>query len=149
VPPPHGSNVLMADTALIVDDDPEIIKTTRWMLESGGFVVEAATSGHEALASLRARRPTILLLDVMMPEMSGFDVLKTIRSEPSTAKLPVILVTAKSADRDVLTGYQMDADYYLAKPYSRDDLMYAIQLVLGKLSGKELAGEIDKDPPDS
>jgi DNA-binding response OmpR family regulator len=135
----------MADRALIVDDDPEILATTRWMLETSGFLVDAVASGREALAALKARLPTIMLLDVMMPEMSGFEVLKTIRSEPPTAKLPVILVTARSADRDVLTGYQMDADYYLAKPYSRDDLVYAIRLVLGKLSPTEITGDVGKD----
>jgi DNA-binding response OmpR family regulator len=135
----------MADRALIVDDNPEVVATTRWMLETSGFVVETAASGREALAALRARLPTVVLLDVMMPEMSGFEVLRTIRSEPPTAKLPVILVTARSADRDVLTGYQMDADYYLAKPYSRDDLVYAIRLVLGKLSPTEITGKVGKD----
>jgi DNA-binding response OmpR family regulator len=139
----------MAKRVIVVDDNVEVLRTTRWMLESSGFDVEAVASGHEALAALKARRPTIMLLDVMMPQMSGFDVLKTIRSEPSTAKLPVILVTAKSADQDVLTGYQLDADYYLAKPYSRDELLYAIQLVLGKLSSEAPPADIGKDPAGS
>jgi CheY-like chemotaxis protein len=130
----------MADRALLVDDDPEVITTTRWMLETSGFIVETAASGREALEALKARLPTVVLLDVTMPEMSGFEVLKMIRSDPTTAKLPVILVTARSGDRDFLTGYQMDADYYVAKPYSRDDLVYAIRLVLGKHGVAETSG---------
>jgi len=139
----------MAERVLIVDDNPDVIATTRWMLETRGFVVEAATSGSEALEVLKVRPPSVVLLDVMMPGMSGHEVLETIRRDPKTAKLPVVLVTAKSGAQDFLAGYQKDADYYVAKPYSAEDLVHAIRLVLGGYSVAAAAEEPGKDDPGS
>jgi DNA-binding response OmpR family regulator len=122
----------MGKTVLVVDDHEDVRNTCRFALETHGFVVEEAENGREALERLKERVPTVVLLDIMMPDVSGLDVLKVIRNDPLTAKLPVVMLTAKAADQDVLTGYLHDADYYLTKPYNSDELRYAIDLVLGR-----------------
>jgi DNA-binding response OmpR family regulator len=76
--------------------------------------------------------PSCLLLDVMMPRMSGLEVLKALKADPATADIPVIMVTAKTTDDDVLHGYQEGADYYITKPFTADELIYGVNLVLGR-----------------
>ena len=123
----------MSETVLVVDDYADIRKTCRAALERHGYTVVEAKNGQEALERLKESLPTIVLLDIMMPDMSGLEVLEVIRANPKTSKLPVILLTAKSTDKDVLTGYQHDADYYVTKPYTPNELRYAVNLVLGRI----------------
>jgi CheY-like chemotaxis protein len=122
----------MKERILVVDDNPDSIAIIRSILEAFDFSVQAAESGTEALEMLKGDLPNAVLLDVMMPEMSGLDVLEQIKGNPATAKLPVILVTAKTQDEDVLVGYQYGADYYITKPCTSKQLLYGIGLVLGR-----------------
>ena len=122
----------MKQRILIVDDNPDGITIMRSILESRGYEVTAALSGMEALAALEKETPDVVLLDVMMPEMSGLEVLQRIKENAATGRLPVILVTAKTHDDDVLSGYQYGADYYITKPFTAKQLLYGIDLVLGK-----------------
>jgi DNA-binding response OmpR family regulator len=117
---------------LIVDDNIDSITILRTILEQQGFSVQAALSGKEALQKLQEDLPEVVLLDVMMPEMSGLEVLQAIRDNNATATLPVIMVTAKVQDDDMLAGYQYGADYYITKPFTSKQLMYGIRLVLGE-----------------
>ncbi len=126
----------MGTRVLVVDDNPDSLVIVRGLLEPRGYEVEEASSGPQALELIRARRPDIVLLDVMMPEMSGLEVLQKIKENPETALLPVILVTAKTADEDVVQGYQYGADYYITKPFTGHQLIYGIELVLGRESGR-------------
>ena len=122
----------MNEKVLIVDDNPDSITIIRSILEAHQFVVDIANSGPEALERLQGARPDVVLLDVMMPEMSGIEVLEQLKASPDTARLPVILVTAKTQDEDVLVGYQYGADYYITKPCTSRQLLYGIGLVLGR-----------------
>ena len=122
----------MNEKILVVDDNPDSITIIRSILEVHGFNVAVAESGREAIEKLKADRPNVVLLDVMMPEMSGLEVLERIKGNTDTAKLPVILVTAKTQDEDVLVGYQYGADYYITKPCTSKQLLYGIGLVLGR-----------------
>ena len=90
------------------------------------------TSGTAALDILKSEKVDLVLLDVMMPEMSGLEVLQHIKDNAHTGRLPVILVTAKTHDDDVMSGYQFGADYYITKPFTAKQLLYGIDLVLGK-----------------
>jgi CheY-like chemotaxis protein len=117
---------------LVVDDNVDSITILRSILEQNGFSVQAASSGKEALQQLESNAPDVVLLDVMMPEMSGLEVLQAIRDNNATAALPVIMVTAKIQDDDVLAGYQYGADYYITKPCTSKQLLYGISLVLDK-----------------
>jgi len=120
------------EKVLVVDDNADLRAIIRRLLEKHGFCVTEAASGRRAIEQLDEDLPDVVLLDVMMPEMSGFEVLDRIRGSARTAKLPVVMVTAKNEDDDVLTGYQTGADYYLTKPYTPDHLIYSIGLVLGR-----------------
>ena len=121
----------MADTVLIVDDSEEIALISARMLSQRGFAVMTALDGQEALAMVARQRPSCMLLDVMMPRMSGLEVLKALKADPTTATIPIIMVTAKTTDDDVLSGYQQGADYYITKPFTADELIYGVNLVLG------------------
>ena len=122
----------MNERILVVDDNPDSITIMRTILESRGYGVMVANNGAEALAQLRTDPPDVVLLDVMMPEISGLEVLQQIKDDARTGRLPVILVTAKTHDDDVLSGYQFGADYYITKPFTAKQLLYGIDLVLGK-----------------
>jgi len=122
----------MKHKILIVDDNPDSVAIMRSILESRGYDVAAAQSGAEALDFLQRETVNLVLLDIMMPEMSGTEVLQRIKDNAATGRLPVILVTAKTQDEDVLSGYQYGADYYITKPFTAKQLLYGIELILGK-----------------
>lgn len=123
----------MPTRVLVVDDNPDSIIIMRGMLEPRGYVVVVATSGAEAFAAVQSQPPPdVILLDIMMPEMSGLEVLQQLKEEYDTGRIPVILVTAKTQDDDVVKGYQFGADYYIPKPFTAKQLLYGVELVLGK-----------------
>jgi len=122
----------MNERILIVDDNRDSVTIMRTILESRGYQVTAAASGAEALEYLKKESPDLVLLDVMMPEISGLQVLQHIKEDANTGRLPVILVTAKTHDDDLLSGYQYGADYYITKPFTAKQLVYGVELVLGK-----------------
>ena len=122
----------MSRKVLVVDDNLDSTMILRSILEGHGFAVAVAHSGAEALAQLEREVPDAILLDVMMPEMSGFEVLKRVKSAHATSNIPVIMVTAKMQDDDVMSGYQCGADYYITKPCTAKQLLYGLGLVLGR-----------------
>jgi len=122
----------MAQKILIVDDNPDSVAIMRSILENRGYQVYVAASGSEALQVVSKEALDLVLLDVMMPEMSGIEVLQQIKDNSQTGRLAVILVTAKTHDEDVMVGYQYGADYYITKPFTAKQLLYGIDLVLGK-----------------
>jgi len=130
---------------LVVDDNLDSILILRSILEGQGFQVATAHNGALALAELQRELPDIVLLDVMMPEMSGFEVLQRIKETHATSKIPVIMVTAKMQDEDVMTGYQYGADYYITKPCTAKQLIYGIELVLGRAGHASASAEPDAE----
>lgn len=122
----------MTPQVLIVDDSDDNVRIMQSLLTARGFATETAYDGPSALKALEHKRPDVILLDVMMPAMSGMEVLDRVRANPQHASIPVILVTARSGDEDVLEGYKFGADYYLTKPFTPRQLLYAIGLVLGR-----------------
>ncbi|MEY3601979.1 MAG: hypothetical protein RL169_1223 [Armatimonadota bacterium] len=108
---------------LVTDDEPNIVRLIQVNLERQGFQVETANNGAQALEKIRANRPDLLVSDVMMPEMDGFELLSNIRRDPVLENLPVIMLTAKAQDRDVLEGYTRGADMYLTKPFNPIELV--------------------------
>jgi DNA-binding response OmpR family regulator len=129
----------MGQKILVVDDNPDAIAILRGTLEARGHTVLAAESGRQALDIVKTDRPDLILLDVMMPELSGIEVLKRLRDDSATASIPVILVTAKTQDDDVISGYQVGADYYITKPFTTKQLLYGISLVLERADDDEPA----------
>ncbi|MFN8627438.1 MAG: response regulator [Candidatus Binatia bacterium] len=122
----------MKRTILVVDDNLDSVAIMRSILESRGFEVATATSGADALERLRTSPADLVLLDIMMPVMSGIEVLQRIKQDPALGALPVILVTAMTQDEDLLSGYQYGADYYITKPFTAKQLVYGIGLILGQ-----------------
>jgi CheY-like chemotaxis protein len=116
---------------LVVDDDEDNTVIASTILRTHGYEVRVAPSGPVALQILETERIDLVLLDVMMPGMDGIQVLDRIKANPRHAGMPVILVTAKSQDEDVLTGYKCGADYYITKPFTSRQLLHGIGLVLG------------------
>ena len=119
----------------MVDDTRENVLLLRTMLERRGIEVDYAYDGEAALQLLEQHRFDVVLLDIMMPRMDGLEVLEHIRATAQLATLPVIMVTAKANDTDVLTGYRGGADYYITKPFTTQQVLYGIGLV----SGQELS----------
>jgi CheY-like chemotaxis protein len=115
---------------MVVDDEPELVAILRMMLEENEFNVRCAYSGPQLFAGLEAQKPDLILLDIMMPKMDGLEVIKQLKGNPSTASIPVILLTAKVQQEDVLEGYKTGADYYITKPFTNTQLLDGINLIL-------------------
>ena len=114
---------------LVCDDERHIVRLIQVNLEREGWEVVTAYDGKEGLEKVKAEKPDLLVLDVMMPYMDGFEVLKSIRKDPATEKLPVILLTAKAQDKDVFEGYHFGADMYLTKPFNPRELVSFVQRI--------------------
>ena len=121
----------MSATVLVVDDDEESIQIISTMLLERGYTIRTARDGRSALESVRQQQPDVILLDVMMPGLHGMQVLDTLKLDPTSASIPVVMVTARAHDRDLLAGYERGADYYVTKPFTARQIVYAIGLVLG------------------
>ncbi len=123
---------MTARKVLVVDDTEDCRLILRSMLEAGGHLVRVAESGAQALSLIAVDRPDVIMLDVMMPGMSGLEVLQHLRDDPVTASIPVILVTARTDDDDVMFGYKHGADYYITKPCTAQQVRHGVALVLGE-----------------
>jgi CheY-like chemotaxis protein len=119
---------------LVIDDNEDNLFLTQTILQSAGFEVMLARNGKDGLARAQELRPQLIVMDIMMPEMNGMEVLEALRASPQTEKIPVILLTAKTQDEDVIAGYQTGAAYYITKPFTAKQLLYGLRLVLGKLT---------------
>jgi len=119
-------------TVMVVDDNPDIITIVRTIVEGKGYSVFSATSGPELLDLLKTQKPDLILMDIMMPEMDGLEVLTRLKGMTETATIPVILLTAKVQYEDVLGGYKLGADYYITKPFTSTQLVNGISLLLGE-----------------
>ncbi|NNF06634.1 MAG: response regulator transcription factor [Candidatus Eisenbacteria bacterium] len=118
---------------LVIEDEPDMLMGLEHNLSFEGYAVATASTGRAGLDAVKSERPDIVLLDVMLPEMSGFDVLRAIREESRT--LPVIMITAKGMESDKVQGFSLGADDYVTKPFSIRELMARISAVLRRSAG--------------
>ena len=123
-PPARKSSIM------VVDDEPELVTIVCLMLEKRGFNVRCAYSGQDLFAGLEENKPDLILLDIMMPQMDGLEVLVRLRENPATASIPVILLTAKMQYEDILGGYKTGADFYIPKPFTKHQLLDGINSIL-------------------
>ncbi|HXA44578.1 MAG TPA: response regulator transcription factor [Candidatus Angelobacter sp.] len=117
---------------LVVDDEPEAVELLEFNLKQAGYVVSTAGDGADALKRARSQTPDMIVLDVMLPEMDGFEICKSLRLDSSTAKIPIIMLTAKAAEIDRVLGLELGADDYLTKPFSPRELLLRIKKILGR-----------------
>jgi DNA-binding response OmpR family regulator len=117
---------------LVAEDDRDIRELVQTKLTGAGFEVLAVGDGMSALATAREHKPDVVLIDVMMPGLSGLDVVELMRADPATAAIPVILLTARSAEFDVEDGMARGAADYIVKPFSPRDLVQRINTVLAQ-----------------
>ncbi len=114
---------------LAVDDDPAVLRVIEALLTRNGYMVKTASTGAEALKILSQIVPAVLILDVMMPEISGYDLCYLVKSEERLKKTPVIFLTARGAPQDFKTGQDVGAVVYMVKPFQPDRLLQVIQMV--------------------
>lgn len=122
----------MSHKILVVDDDPHALRLVSYTFEAEGYDVITASSGAEALARLASERPDLVVLDVMMPDMSGLEVCQRIRSNPATAHLPILMLSARGQVADRVTGLRSGADDYLAKPADTSELLARAEALLAR-----------------
>jgi DNA-binding response OmpR family regulator len=115
---------------LVIDDEPGIVDIVETNLLGEGFDVISASDGREGLQKIRQDKPDLIVLDVMMPEMDGWQVLKEIEKDPDTAGLPIIMLTAKATDEDYIHGLEEGAVEYLTKPFFPQELVNRIKITL-------------------
>ncbi len=137
--PPGGERVL------VVDDEPDIVALVAYHLAKAGYRVSTAATGVDALRAAREERPALVVLDLMLPEMSGFEVLEQLRAGDGTRELAVLMLTARRDEPDRIKGLSLGADDYLAKPFSPQELVLRVGAILrrvntaGSTSGDTLA----------
>jgi len=121
---------------LIAEDEPSILESLDFILKRAGWSIESVTDGEAALVALRRVRPRMVVLDVMLPRRSGFEVLKQIRADAATRDLPVLILTAKGQAQDRRTAEELGADGFVTKPYANADVVGAVRRLLGEEVGR-------------
>lgn len=117
-------------TILVAEDEPHIFRMIDFKLRSLGHRVIGVADGREAVKAVSVDRPNLILLDVMMPMMDGFEVLRVLKADEATKDIPVIMLTAKSQERDIVTGLESGAADYVVKPFSFPELIARVNTVL-------------------
>jgi len=136
----------MPEKVLLVDDDLDTLRLVGLMLQRQGYQIVAANNGLQALSSAEKEQPDIILLDIMMPEMDGYEVAKRLRNNPSTSQIPIIMFSAKNQVEDKLIGFEAGADDYLTKPTQPRELFAHIRAVLARVQKSRVA-EKSKETP--
>jgi len=121
-------------TILIVEDEPDIAEVLTYNLEREGMIVHVVERGDDAVGALEAHHPDLVVLDLMLPGMDGLEVARRIRSEPSTAEMPLVMLTAKAEEVDRIVGLELGADDYITKPFSPREAVLRIKAVLRRSS---------------
>ena len=119
---------------LVVEDDEDIQELIRYNLAQAGYRVAMAGSGEEGMKTARAKRPDLILLDIMLPGMDGLEVCRMLSAQDETRQIPIIMLTAKGEEADIVTGLQMGADDYITKPFSPRVLLARMKVVLRRQS---------------
>lgn len=125
----------MAVDVLIAEDEPSILESLDFILRRAGWSIDSVTDGEAVLERVRRNRPRVLVLDVMLPKRSGFDVLKQLRADSETRDLPVLILTAKGQQQDRRIAEELGADGFVTKPYSNSEVVGAVRHLLGEDGG--------------
>jgi twitching motility two-component system response regulator PilH len=136
--PPHERVYLVENTGdfvmariLIVDDSPTDVQALKGMLQKGGHIVSDVSTGEEAISKVKTEKPDVVIMDVVMPGVNGFQATRQLSKDPETAHIPVIVVSSKSQDTDRMWALRQGAKEYLVKPVKENDLNAKVKAVLG------------------
>jgi two-component system, OmpR family, alkaline phosphatase synthesis response regulator PhoP len=121
----------MAKRILIADDEPNIVTSLEFLMEQAGYETMVATNGQEAIDLAATFRPDLVLLDIMFPTKSGYEVCQSLKSDATTRNIKVVIVSAKGRDVEVAKAMELGADAYIAKPFSTRDLVAKVREMLG------------------
>lgn len=139
-PSPKSQQNKILRSILVVEDERDLAEMLQFQLEKAGYGVLSVTDGRAALARIEKSSPDLVLLDLMIPEVSGTEVATRLRSNPKTASIPIIMLTAKSDEVDVLVGLTVGADDYITKPFSMKVLLARIEAVLRRSAASAASG---------
>ena len=124
----------MPDRILIVEDDPDIANLLAHSMKKAGFAADVVLTGATVVAQVRRDQPSLLLLDVMLPGLDGLEVCRALRADPSTAAIPIIMITARVDEADRIGGLELGADDYITKPFSPNEVVARVRALLRRSS---------------
>ncbi len=127
---------MVRENILVVDDEEDILELVNYNLSREGYQVSCAGTGEDGLKAAKAKNPDLIVLDLMLPGVDGLEVCKQLKGDPKTGQIPVIMLTAKGEDADVVTGLELGADDYITKPFSPRVLIARVKTVLRRRSGE-------------
>src|SRR5277367_3471352 len=134
----------MPETILIVDDEPDVSDLLVYNLQKAGYKTVTARDGSVALQKARDDVPSLILLDLMLPQMDGTEVCRHLKADSKTAHIPIIMLTAKAEEVDRVVGLELGADDYVTKPFSPREMALRVKTILRRASGKSTPSEILK-----
>jgi two-component system phosphate regulon response regulator PhoB len=143
----------MKPKILVVDDEPDALEILGFKLKEAGYVPLFAKDGTQAIAAARDERPALIVLDLMLPQVDGLEVCKILRRDPSTASIPIVMLTARAAEMDRVLGLELGADDYVTKPFSPRELVLRIKKLLARAKAADepaaqlRVGELEIDVP--
>jgi len=136
------SDAVQKERILVVDDEPDIVALVVYHLAKEGYRVSSASNGTDALSAARRERPALIVLDLMLPGLSGFEVLEQLRADESTAGIAVLMLTARKEEPDRIKGLSLGADDYLTKPFSPQELVLRVKAILRRSAAAPVTGEL-------
>ncbi len=128
----------MKQKILVVEDDPDIVNLLKYHLEEEGYKVSVAEDGQKGLKKAQEEMPDLLLLDLMLPKMSGLDICRILKGDKATRSIPVVMLTAKSEEVDRIVGFELGADDYVAKPFSPREVLLRVKAILKRVTDSGL-----------
>ncbi len=136
------SDVKPRERILVVDDEPDIVALVVYHLAKEGYRVSSAANGSDALQNARHERPALIVLDLMLPGLSGFEVLEQLRANDATADIAVLMLTARKEEQDRIKGLSLGADDYLTKPFSPQELVLRVRAILRRSAAVPASGDL-------
>ena len=127
------------DRILVVDDEPDILSLLVYQFSREGFRVSTAVNGRSAISSARDEHPDVVVLDLMLPDVDGYEVLKTLRDDEDTRDIPVVLLTARKEEEERVRGFEIGADDYVTKPFSARELVLRVKALLRRASAEPVS----------
>jgi two-component system phosphate regulon response regulator PhoB len=137
-----------AERVLVVDDEPDIVALVAYHLAKSGYSVSTATSGPEGLAAARRDKPALVVLDLMLPGLSGLEVMQELKADPNTARIAVLMLTARREESDRIKGLTLGADDYLTKPFSPQEMVLRVAAILRRVkAGRQETADVQQLGP--